>query len=52
MKRIAWWTIEVEWADGTREKVSEIPQWVANPVDEFLTSLEEERNKEGESNAN
>jgi len=46
MKRIAWWTIEVEWADGTREKVIEIPQWVANPVDEFLTSLEEEKNKE------
>ena len=47
MKRIAWWTIEVEWADGTREKVSEIPQWVASPVDEFLTSLEEERGRDG-----
>ena len=47
MKKIAWWTIEVEWDDGTREKVSEIPNWVAKEVDEYLTQLEEERNEEG-----
>lgn len=50
MKRIAWWTIEVEWDDGVRERIASIPQWVANPVDEFLTTLEEERNEDESSN--
>ena len=41
--RIVWWTIEVEWADGTRQTLSEIPNYVAKEVDAYLTELEEEQ---------
>jgi hypothetical protein len=41
--RIVWWTIEVEWADGTRQEISEIPNYVAKEVDAYLTELEEEQ---------
>jgi hypothetical protein len=44
MKRVVWWTIEVEWGDGTREKISDIPNYVAKEVDEYLTQLEESAN--------
>ena len=43
MKRVVWWTIEVEWEDGTREKISDIPNHVAKEVDEYLTQLEESK---------
>jgi hypothetical protein len=46
MKKVVWWTIEVEWEDGKRECISSIPNHVANEVDNFLTELEEERTKE------
>jgi hypothetical protein len=48
MKRIAWWTIEVEWEDGKRESISDIPNWVAKNVDEFLTTVEEESANDSE----
>jgi hypothetical protein len=41
--RIVWWTIEVEWGDGTRQTLSEIPNHVAKEVDAYLTELEEEQ---------
>jgi len=51
MKRIVWWTIEVEWEDGTRETLSEIPDYVASEVDGYLGAVENERNiDEGETN--
>ena len=51
MKRIVWWTIEVEWEDGTRETLSEIPDYVASEVDGYLGAVEDERNiDEGETN--
>ena len=43
-KKVVWWTIEVEWKDGTREMLSEIPDYVAREVDDYLTQLEGERN--------
>ena len=49
MKKIVWWTIEVEWEDGTRENLSEIPNHVAKEVDAHLTEVEEERNNEAEA---
>jgi hypothetical protein len=52
MKRIVSWVVEVEWEDGTTEKVADIPSHVANEVDGFLTMLEDERNEEGEDDAN
>lgn len=45
--RITHWTIKVTWEDGREEYLDDIPNWVANPVDEFLTELEED-NEEGE----
>jgi len=49
MKKIVWWTIEVEWENGEREKIANIPNHVANEVDGFLTDVEHERNQdEGE----
>jgi hypothetical protein len=51
MKRIVWWTIEVEWEDGEREKLSNIPNYVASEVDGYLGAVEDERNiDEGETN--
>jgi len=46
MKKIVWWTIQVEWEDGIREQISEIPSWVANEVDGFLIEVEQERNQD------
>ena len=48
MKKIVWWSVEVEWEDGTREYMNEIPSYVANEVDSYLTEVEEERNEEEE----
>lgn len=48
MKKIIWWTVEVEWEDGTRETLSEIPNYVAKEVDTYLTEVEDERNGENE----
>ena len=42
MKKIVWWTIKYSTADGKVEYLSDIPNWVAEPVDEFLTTLEQE----------
>jgi hypothetical protein len=50
MKRIVWWTIEVEWEDGQREKISNIPSHVASEIDDYLTAVEEERNQEESAN--
>jgi len=50
MNKIVWWTIEVEWEDGKRETLSEIPNYVAQEVDDLLTQIETERNEdEGEN---
>jgi hypothetical protein len=50
MKRIVWWTIEVEWEDGQREKISNIPNHVASEVDGYLGFIEDERNLEESAN--
>jgi len=46
MKKITHWTIKATWSDGTEEYLSDIPNYVANEVDAFLTELEEEANYE------
>jgi hypothetical protein len=46
MKTITHWTIKATWSDGTEEYLSDIPNYVANEVDVFLTELEEEANDE------
>ena len=32
----------MDWEDGTEENIGDLPDWVANRVDEFLNELEEE----------
>jgi len=40
--KIKAWHIGIVWEDNTEEAISDIPDWVATRVDEFLTELEEE----------
>ena len=40
--KIISWHIGIVWEDGTEEYITDIPDWVATRVDEFLTELEEE----------
>jgi len=40
--KIKAWNICIVWEDDTEENIGDVPDWVANPVDEFLTELEEE----------
>jgi len=40
--KIVWWTIKYATEDGKEHYVSEVPDWVAENVDEYLTKLEEE----------
>ena len=40
--KIVWWTIKYATEDGKEHYVSEVPDWVADDVDEFLNKLEEE----------
>ena len=51
-KRVVSWVIEVEWEDGTFEKIANVSNLTAQYVDGFLSTVEDERNEEGESNAN
>jgi len=44
--RITHWTIKVTWEDGREEYLDDIPNWVASPVDEFLTELEADNDEE------
>ena len=45
-EEITWWTIKMSWNNGDEEYLSDIPNWVAKPVDEYLTTLEEEERNE------
>jgi hypothetical protein len=40
--KIKAWNIGIVWDDDTEEALSDIPNWVATRVDEFLNELEEE----------
>jgi len=40
--KIKAWNIGIVWDDGTEEALSDIPNWVATRVDEYLNELEEE----------
>ncbi len=39
-KTVVSWAIQVEWSDGTVENLNDLPNGVANTVDEWLTELE------------
>ena len=40
--KIISWNLSVKWEDGTTENIADVPDYVADPVDEHLTSLERE----------
>lgn len=40
-KFITHWTIKVMWNDGSEEFLDEIPNYIASPVDEHLTKIEQ-----------
>lgn len=42
VRNICHWTIQITWDDDEVEYVSDIPDWVASYVDDYLTELEEE----------
>ena len=46
MARITHWTIKIKWNDGSEEYVDDIPNYVANQVDVWLTQLEDIKEKE------
>ena len=45
-KTIVSWAIQVEWSDGTVENLNDLPNGVANTVDEWLTENERLKNNE------
>jgi hypothetical protein len=47
-KKIVSWVIEVEWEDGTFEKIADVSDLTAQYVDGYLACVEDERNGENE----
>jgi len=43
--KIVSWTINIKWDNGTYENISDMNDDVAQPIDDFLTELEDERAK-------
>tara|TARA_R100001244_G_scaffold85258_1_gene65339 strand:- start:59 stop:205 length:147 start_codon:yes stop_codon:yes gene_type:complete len=42
MDKIIGWKLVITWEDDTDEDVTDIPDWCASHVDNFLNELEEE----------
>lgn len=40
-KKVVSWTINVEWSDKTKEDIGDLPNDVAQVVDNYLAELEE-----------
>jgi hypothetical protein len=47
--KIVSWTINIKWDNGTYENISDMDDDVSQPIDEFLTELENERAKQNEA---
>ena len=45
-EKITWWTIKMSWNNGDEEYLSDIPNWVAKPVDGYRETLEEKEANE------
>ena len=43
-KKITGWAIDVKWSNGKEEKITEIPDEVAQYIDDYLTEIEGEAN--------
>ena len=44
--KIVSWTINIKWDNGIIENISDMNNDVAQPIDDFLTELEDERAKQ------
>ena len=44
--KIISWTINIKWDNGTYENISDMDDDVSQPIDNFLTELEDERAKQ------
>ena len=44
--KIIRWTINIKWDNGTYENISDMDDDVSQPIDDFLTELEDERAKQ------
>tara|TARA_R110002020_G_scaffold33391_1_gene101712 strand:- start:117 stop:278 length:162 start_codon:yes stop_codon:yes gene_type:complete len=47
-KEIQHWTIKVTWEDKEEEYLSDIPDWVARNIDDYLIEVEYDKNEENE----
>jgi hypothetical protein len=47
-KYVTSWAIRVEWDNGETEDITDIPPWASEPIDEYLSSIEEHRQEEQE----
>ena len=43
--KIIGWSIDVKWSNGKEEKITEIPDEVAQYIDDYLTEIEGEANE-------
>ena len=44
--KIVSWTINIKWDNGIIENISDMNDDVAQPIDDFLTEIEDERAKQ------
>lgn len=47
--RIEAWSIAIRWSDGNEETITEVPYYVARDIDQFLDTLENEKEKENDN---
>ena len=45
MKKIVAWSINIVWEDESEEVITDVPNYVASAVDDFLNDIEEEENE-------
>ncbi len=44
--KIISWTINIKWDNGTYENISDMDDDISQPIDDFLTEIEDERAKQ------
>jgi len=42
--KIISWAIDVKWSNGKEEKITEIPEDISEPIDDWLTEIESDYN--------
>ena len=44
MKIVSWWLC-IEWDNGKKQQIADVPDDVAQPIDDYLTELEGEQDE-------